>query len=153
MARDLHKQYIDSVVTEALRRARLDLNDLDAIAVTVRPGLSLSLLVGMNYAKELCRKSSKPLIPIHHMEAHALTARLVNQVNLPTTFIGLFDISLIFFYVIQNLQLPFITLLVSGGHCLLAVVKKINEFILLGQTKDDAPGETLDKVDSCSLYP
>lgn len=81
MARDLHERNIDGVVTEALRRARLDLSDLDAIAVTVKPGLALSLLVGVNHAKELCRKSAKPLIPIHHMEAHALTARLVNEVG------------------------------------------------------------------------
>lgn len=95
MARDLHKQNIDGVVAEALRRAGLDLDDLDAIAVTVKPGLPLSLLVGMNHAKELCRKSSKPLIPIHHMEAHALTARLVNEVNPPAAMsIGPFSKSL-----------------------------------------------------------
>lgn len=80
MARDLHKQNIDSAVTQALQRAKVDLNDLDAIAVTVKPGLALSLLVGLNYAKELSMKSLKPLIPIHHMEAHALTARLVDKV-------------------------------------------------------------------------
>lgn len=84
VARDLHKQNIDSVVTQAMQRAQVDLNDLDAIAVTVKPGLPLSLLVGMNYAKELSIRSSKPLIPIHHMEAHALTARLVDEVTLIT---------------------------------------------------------------------
>lgn len=81
MARDLHKQNIDDVVMQALQQAQVSLNDLDAIAVTVRPGLSLSLLVGMNYAKELSKQSLKPLIPIHHMEAHALTARLVDRVT------------------------------------------------------------------------
>lgn len=52
----------------------------------------------------------------------------------------------ILFFCHQNLQLPFLVLLLSGGHCLLAVVKKINEFLLLGQSIDDAPGEALDKV-------
>jgi len=81
VARDLHKQNIDNVVTQALQQSQVSLNDLDAIAVTVKPGLPLSLLVGMNYAKELSKKSLKPLIPIHHMEAHALTARLVDHVR------------------------------------------------------------------------
>lgn len=81
VARDLHKQNIENVVTQAMQRAQVSLNDLDAIAVTVKPGLPLSLLVGMNYAKELCKKSLKPLIPIHHMEAHALTTRLVDNVS------------------------------------------------------------------------
>jgi len=85
VARDLHKQNIDNVVSQALHRAQVSLNDLDAIAVTVKPGLPLSLLVGMNYAKELSKKSLKPLIPIHHIEAHALTARLVDHVR--STFV------------------------------------------------------------------
>lgn len=76
----MHKQNIDNVVTQALQKANLSLNELDAIAVTVKPGLPLSLLVGMNYAKKLSKESLKPLIPIHHMEAHALTARLVDKV-------------------------------------------------------------------------
>ncbi|XP_060835574.1 tRNA N6-adenosine threonylcarbamoyltransferase, mitochondrial [Rhopalosiphum padi] len=124
VARDLHMQNIGNVVTQAIQQAQVNLNDLDAIAVTVKPGLPLSLLVGMNYAKELCKKSLKPLIPIHHMEAHALTARLVDH----------------------NLQLPFLVLLLSGGHCLLAIAKRVNEFLLLGQSIDDAPGEALDKA-------
>lgn len=76
----MHKQNIDNVVTQTLQKANLSLNELDAIAVTVKPGLPLSLLVGMNYAKKLSKESLKPLIPIHHMEAHALTARLVDKV-------------------------------------------------------------------------
>jgi len=124
VARDLHKENIDSVVTQAIQQAQIELNKIDAIAVTVKPGMSLSLLVGMNYAKKLSKQSLKPLIPIHHMEAHALTARLVDK----------------------DLKLPFLVLLISGGHCLLAVVKKVNKFILLGQSIDDAPGEAIDKV-------
>lgn len=83
----MHQQNIDNVVTQALRQADdMNLNDLDAIAVTVKPGLSLSLLVGINYAKKLSKESLKPLIPIHHMEAHALTARLVDKVTIHYTY-------------------------------------------------------------------
>ncbi|XP_050429865.1 tRNA N6-adenosine threonylcarbamoyltransferase, mitochondrial [Adelges cooleyi] len=124
IARNLHKEHIERVVTETLKQSHFTLQDVDAIAVTIKPGLSLSLLVGMNYAKHLCRISSKPLIPIHHMEAHALTARLTDE----------------------NLQMPFLVLLISGGHCLLAVVKNVDTFLLLGQSVDDAPGEALDKA-------
>ncbi|XP_050533735.1 tRNA N6-adenosine threonylcarbamoyltransferase, mitochondrial [Daktulosphaira vitifoliae] len=124
VARDLHKEHIDHVVNETLQHAKINIQDLDAVAVTVKPGLPLSLLVGMNFAKKICQLSLKPLIPIHHMEAHALTARLTDK----------------------NLQLPFLVLLLSGGHCLLAIVKDINKFLLLGQSIDDAPGEALDKA-------
>lgn len=87
-------------------------------------GLPLSLMVGMKYAKYLCCKHNKPIIPIHHMEAHALTARMSDK----------------------SVKYPFLVLLISGGHCLLAVVKNVDEFILLGQSLDDAPGEAFDKV-------
>lgn len=101
MARDLHEQNIDDVVTRTLQQAQVGLEDLDAIAVTTRPGLSLSLLVGMNYAKELSRRSSKPLIPIHHMEAHALTARITNKVYIHCNTYVLY---LIFLYIVLLLE-------------------------------------------------
>lgn len=80
IARDLHTQNIAKIVTAALQNARIEIKDLDAIAVTVKPGMPLSLLVGTNFAKKLCKTWNKPLIPIHHMEAHALTARMVEKV-------------------------------------------------------------------------
>lgn len=80
MARDLHKQNIAEVVETAMHNAKLNFSDLSAIAVTVKPGMALSLSVGTKYAKDLAKKWSKPLIPIHHMEAHALTARMVEKV-------------------------------------------------------------------------
>ncbi|XP_021934054.1 probable tRNA N6-adenosine threonylcarbamoyltransferase, mitochondrial [Zootermopsis nevadensis] len=123
IARDLHQQHIESVVNDALRAASLQLSDVDAIATTVKPGLPLSLIVGMNYGKHLSRISGKPLIPIHHMEAHALTVRMV-----------------------QKVDFPFLVLLISGGHCLLAVAQAVDRFLLLGQSLDDAPGEAFDKV-------
>lgn len=78
----------------------------------------------MKYGKHLCRQHNKPFIPIHHMEAHALTARMQDN----------------------TIQFPFLVLLISGGHCLLAVAEKVDKFLLLGESMDDAPGEAFDKV-------
>lgn len=83
----------------------------------------MSLEIGLRYAKYLCRKFSKPLIPIHHMEAHALTARLG-----------------------ENIPFPYMCLLISGGHCQLVIVKGVDKFYLLGESIDDAPGEAFDKI-------
>ncbi|GBP63178.1 Probable tRNA N6-adenosine threonylcarbamoyltransferase, mitochondrial [Eumeta japonica] len=91
--------------------------------VTVKPGLRISLEVGVKYAKHLARLYSKPFIPIHHMEAHALVARVYHDVGF-----------------------PFLTLLISGGHCQLVIVKDIDDFMLIGETIDDAPGEAYDKT-------
>lgn len=84
----------------------------------------MSLEVGAKFGKLLCRKHQKPFIPIHHMEAHALTARMQNP----------------------SLQFPFLVLLISGGHCLLAVAHSVDKFSLLGESIDDAPGEAFDKM-------
>lgn len=123
IAQEFHRQNIESVVNESLSNANLHINDVDAIAVTNRPGLVMSLVIGVRYAKYLSRKYSKPLIPIHHMEAHALTARIEHP----------------------ELSFPFLCLLASGGHCLLVFVKNINEFSLLG-SNDGSPGECFDKI-------
>lgn len=111
------------MVDEAFTKANLTPNDIDAIAVTNRPGLVLSLKVGVRYAKHLSRTYQKPFIPIHHMEAHALTARMNNDI-----------------------PFPFLCLLASGGHCILTLVKGVQEFYMLGETVDDAPGEAFDKI-------
>lgn len=125
LAQEFHRQHIESVVAESLSRANLTVNDVDAIAVASRPGLLMSLIVGVRYARHLARKYKKPLIPIHHMEAHALMARSENQSELP---------------------FPFLCLLASGGHCLLAMVQSVNDFSLLGEAKDGSPGECFDKA-------
>lgn len=123
VAQDLHKTYIKPIVSETLEKATMSMEDISAIAVTLKPGLPLSLVVGMKYAKHLARRFNKPIIPIHHMEAHALTARMH-----------------------YNISFPFLVLLISGGHCLLAVAQDVNHFQLLGQSIDCAPGEIFDKV-------
>lgn len=123
IAHELHRDNIEAVATEALKKAQLSVTDIDAIAVTTRPGLLTSLQVGVKYSMYLSRIYQKPLISIHHMEAHALVARL--------------------FY---DIPYPFLVLLISGGHCLLAVVRNTNDFVLLGQSLDNAPGEIMDKA-------
>ncbi|XP_013187114.2 tRNA N6-adenosine threonylcarbamoyltransferase, mitochondrial-like [Amyelois transitella] len=122
IANELHRRNIEQAVAEALENSNLTVDDIDAIAVTTRPGMLMSLQVGVKYAKYLARKHNKPLIPIHHMEAHALVVR-----------------------VSQDVPFPYLSLLISGGHCLLAVVKDVDEFYLLGKSLDNAPGEVLDK--------
>lgn len=122
IAQDLHKKYIEPTVNETLQKANLNSSDISAIAVTLKPGLALSLVVGMKYAKYLARLHKIPIIPIHHMEAHALAARMHHTI-----------------------PFPFLCLLISGGHCLLAVVQDVNQFKLLGQSIDIAPGEVFDK--------
>lgn len=84
----------------------------------------MSLEIGTKYAKYLCRKYNKPIMPIHHMEAHALTARMHDK----------------------SLDFPFLVLLISGGHCLVAVAKSVDNFLLLGESMDIAPGDAFDKV-------
>ncbi|XP_049866394.1 tRNA N6-adenosine threonylcarbamoyltransferase, mitochondrial-like [Pectinophora gossypiella] len=123
VAHDLHRENIEAAVTGALKKANFTMNDVDAIAVTTRPGLLISLQVGVMYAKFLSRTHQKPLIPVHHMEAHALVARMYHEI-----------------------PFPFLALLISGGHCLVSVVKDVNDFLLLGKSLDNAPGEVMDKV-------
>lgn len=125
VAKDLHIEAIDSVANKAFEKSKLISfkQEIDAISVANRPGLSQSIQVGLNYAKTLAKKYKKPLIPIHHMQAHALMPLLEHR----------------------QIRFPFITLLISGGHCLLAVAKRFDEFHIVGQTLDDAPGDTLDK--------
>ncbi|KFO75365.1 hypothetical protein N303_01655, partial [Cuculus canorus] len=123
VAQQLHRENIEQVVKEALRVSGVSIRELAAVATTVKPGLALSLEVGLHYSLNLVNRYQKPFIPIHHMEAHALTVRLMHQV-----------------------EFPFLVLLLSGGHCLLAVAQGVSDFLLLGQSIDIAPGDMLDKV-------
>ena len=123
VAQRLHKENISRVVQEALDRSKVAPSELSAVATTVKPGLALSLGIGLQFSLSFVRLHEKPLIPIHHMEAHALTVRML-----------------------QPVEFPFLVLLVSGGHALLSLAKGIDDFLLLGQTLDAAPGDTLDKV-------
>lgn len=124
MAEEAHLQVIDQVVQEALDKADLTARDLSAVAVTIGPGLSLCLRVGVQKAHKLASSFNLPIISIHHMEAHALVARLIEQ----------------------ELQFPFMALLISGGHNLLILARELGQYIQLGTTIDDAIGEAYDKT-------
>ena len=119
---------LHSVIEQATGERINDLENLknqgvQLIAVTNRPGLSGSLSVGIKFAKYLCLKNKLSMIPIHHMEAHALTARMV-----------------------QEIPFPYLVLLASGGHCLLALAEGVDKFRLLGKQLDNSPGEIIDKI-------
>ncbi|KAF0026175.1 hypothetical protein F2P81_020912 [Scophthalmus maximus] len=123
VAQQLHRENIERVVQEALETSGVDPIQLAAVATTVKPGLALSLGIGLEFSQRFVRQHNKPFIPIHHMEAHALTVRMLHHV-----------------------AFPFLVLLVSGGHSLLAVARGVDDFLLLGHNLDEAPGDTLDKV-------
>ncbi|KAJ9518177.1 hypothetical protein QJQ45_010078 [Haematococcus lacustris] len=124
---EAHKLAINQVVSRALEQAGLEPHQLSAVAVTVGPGLSLCLRVGVAKALELCTRHQLPLLPIHHMEAHALVARMMPNAA-------------------QRPPFPFLCLLVSGGHNLLVLVRGPGQYVQLGATVDDALGEAFDKT-------
>lgn len=124
LAARAHLQKIDAVVMEALRQADLELADVDVFGVTAGPGLIGALLVGVCWTKAVAWALGKPLVGVHHMEAHLFAPSLEDPEAEP----------------------PFVGLLVSGGHTLLLHAEAWGSYTLLGQTRDDAAGEAFDKV-------
>ena len=118
-----HVELIDVLAELALTNAGLTLGQMDGIAVTAGPGLIGGVLTGVMCAKGLSAGSSKPLIGVNHLAAHALTPRLTD-----------------------DLAFPYLMLLVSGGHCQFLIVEGPDNFRRLGGTIDDAPGEAFDKT-------
>jgi len=123
-----HLRAIVPVVREALERAGTRIESLDAIAVTVGPGLVGSLLVGLTYAKSLSFATGVPLIAVNHIEGH------IHAVILESRRGG------------HPVELPALALVVSGGHTHLFEVREDFQYRLLGRTRDDAAGEAFDKV-------
>lgn len=119
-----HIEAISIVVDEALKKAKLDLNDIDAVGVTYGPGLVGALLVGLQYAKGLAYALNKPLIGVNHIEGH-ISANFIQY---------------------KDLNPPFVCLVVSGGHTYIVYMKDHGNFEVMGQTRDDAAGEAYDKV-------
>ena len=119
-----HTEVINSIMKQALKEAKVELDDIDAIAVTYGPGLVGALLVGVSYAKGLSYVTKKPLIAVNHIEGHIAGNYLTHK----------------------ELKPPFICLIISGGHTHLVNVKSYNDFEILGKTRDDAIGEAFDKV-------
>jgi len=119
-----HLRRLEEVVEEAFRQSGRGIRDVDAVAVTAGPGLIGALLVGVAWAKAVAFALGRPLIPVHHMEAHLFAPSLEDPEAHP----------------------PFVALLVSGGHTILLHVPEWGRYHLLGQTRDDAAGEAFDKV-------
>jgi len=118
-----HLLAVDRVVEETLRRGGLELRDIDAVAATAGPGLIGGVLVGTLTAKALAAVAGLPYVAVNHLEGHALTARLTDDV-----------------------AFPYLLLLVSGGHCQLLAVEGVGRYRLYGSTVDDAVGEAFDKT-------
>ncbi|MBW8880030.1 MAG: tRNA (adenosine(37)-N6)-threonylcarbamoyltransferase complex transferase subunit TsaD, partial [Asticcacaulis sp.] len=116
-----HVETIDDLAARALAEAGDP--SLDAIAATAGPGLIGGVMVGLSFAKGFAFARDLPLIPVNHLEGHALSARLT-----------------------EDVAFPFLLLLVSGGHCQLLAVKGVGDYERLGTTIDDAAGEAFDKI-------
>ena len=119
-----HIEKINQVIEEALKEAEVTLDDIDAIGVTYGPGLVGALLVGVAEAKAIAYAAGKPLVGVHHIEGH-IAANFIEH---------------------KELEPPFFSLVVSGGHTHLVVVKDYGKYEILGRTRDDAAGEAFDKV-------
>lgn len=119
-----HLEYVDVVIKEALKESNLIFSNIDAIAVTMGPGLIGALLVGVSTAKGLSYALQKPLIGVHHIEGHIYANFLAHK----------------------NIELPCICLVVSGGHTNIVKITDHGQYDILGQTQDDAAGEAYDKV-------
>ena len=118
-----HIDRVHRVIEEAVKKAGAQLRDLDLIAVTMGPGLIGSLLVGLNTAKGLSYGLNTPMIGVNHLEGHLLAIFLQKKI-----------------------QFPFVALIVSGGHTDLYRASDFGQYKLLGRTRDDAAGESFDKV-------
>lgn len=124
LAKREHKKNLPKVFKEALNKA----NDpkIEAIAVTVGPGLEPCLWMGVNFAKEIAKNWNLPIIPVNHIEAHIIANFIVRG--------------------LASNKLPAVCLVVSGGHTQLILMKSYGSYKILGETRDDAAGECFDKV-------
>ena len=119
----LHCECITNVVDEAVKKAKINISDIDAVAVTYAPGLIGALLVGVSFAKGLASALDKPLIPVHHIKGHIASNYIAYA----------------------ELEPPYLCLVVSGGHTHIVEVKDYTDFNIIGRTIDDAAGEAYDK--------
>ena len=120
-----HSERIDICTKEALKNAKISIKDIDLICVTSGPGLIGGLLSGVMFAKGLAKGLNKPIVGVNHLAAHCFSVKMLHK-----------------------LDCPYLTLLLSGGHCQFLIVKGVDSFYRLGGTIDDAPGECFDKIAS-----
>ena len=118
-----HVEILDLLVSRAMREAGCGFDDLDGIAAAAGPGLIGGVIVGLTTAKAIALVREKPLIAVNHLEAHALTPRLVDDV-----------------------PFPYCLFLASGGHTQIVAVRGVGDYVRLGTTLDDAIGEAFDKT-------
>ena len=118
-----HLEHLDGLIRRAMEESGLGFGDIDAVAATGGPGLIGGVIVGVMTAKAIAAARKLPFIAVNHLEGHALTARLTDDV-----------------------PFPYLLLLVSGGHCQLLVVEGVGQYRRLGTTIDDAVGEAFDKT-------
>jgi N6-L-threonylcarbamoyladenine synthase len=118
-----HVEILDHIVAQAMIEAKLSFGALDGIAAAAGPGLIGGVIVGLTTAKALALVAEKPLIAVNHLEAHALTARLTD-----------------------NIDFPYCLFLASGGHTQIVAVLDVGRYVRLGTTVDDAIGEAFDKT-------
>jgi N6-L-threonylcarbamoyladenine synthase len=118
-----HVEIVDAMVLQALAQAGVGFEDLDVVAATAGPGLIGGVMVGLSAGKAIAMARGIPLIAVNHLEGHALSPRLA-----------------------EDLPYPYLLLLVSGGHCQLLVVEGVGACERLGSTIDDAAGEAFDKI-------
>ncbi|WP_342644197.1 tRNA (adenosine(37)-N6)-threonylcarbamoyltransferase complex transferase subunit TsaD [Rhodoligotrophos ferricapiens] len=118
-----HVAHLDRLISEAMQRSGLTFGDLDGIAATAGPGLIGGLLVGLTTGRAIAQVHDLPILPINHLEGHALTARLTD-----------------------GIAFPYLLLLVSGGHTQLLIIEDVGRYVRLGTTIDDALGEAFDKT-------
>lgn len=119
-----HLKAVQPVVSTALKRANVSLEEIDLVAATQGPGLSGSLLVGFSYAKSLCQVRSIPFVGVDHMAGHILSILLESE----------------------KVNFPFVSLIASGGTTSIFYVKNETTFSHIGRTRDDAAGEAFDKI-------
>ena len=119
-----HIEAISKITYEALEVAGLTISDIECVAVTSHPGLIGALLVGVNFAKSLAFSKNIPLVPVNHVKAHVAAAYLEYE----------------------ELEPPFLALVVSGGHTSFYRVDSYTDFCEIGSTRDDAAGEAFDKI-------
>ncbi|MAI07426.1 MAG: tRNA (adenosine(37)-N6)-threonylcarbamoyltransferase complex transferase subunit TsaD [Magnetococcales bacterium] len=118
-----HMERMDDIVKQALDQAQISLRDIHSIAYTQGPGLLGGLIVAQSFAKSLHLATGKQIVGVNHLEGHALTAHLT-----------------------ENLSFPYLLLLVSGGHCQFIHVRDLSDYEIMGSTLDDSIGECFDKV-------
>src|SRR6266478_1075463 len=118
-----HVEALDIIIAKAMIEANLSFDMLDGVAAAAGPGLIGGVIVGLTTAKAIALVAEKPLIAVNHLEAHALTARLTD-----------------------NVAFPFCLFLASGGHTQIVAVLGVGDYLRLGGTRDDAIGEAFDKT-------